>query len=381
MPKREPVVCLVTAEKPRYSETFIQAHIEDLPARLELVHLSGGAWRGGNGLPLLPKFERLALAIAREFCTDAVAMEARAFGRYLKRRHVQAVLAEYGPVGVRVFRACAVTKIPLVVHFHGFDAYQAQCLDRNVRDYRDMFAVATAIVAVSNDMKEQLVAIGAPREKIAYCPCGVDLAVFSGARPGTAPATFLAVGRFVEKKAPHLTLLAFQKVVQSNPDARLIFAGDGKLQHACRQIVTALHLDRYVSFRGAVTHAEVASLMREVRCFVQHSVRAGDGNSEGTPVAVVEAGAAGLPVVATAHAGICEAVVHGQTGFLVPEGDIDGMAHFMNMLASDAVRAEQMGKAARVHVSAHFAREGSISRLWTVIGGAIAQTSPNQEDQ
>jgi len=377
MPAHQPVVCVVTSKGLVYSETFIQAHIEHLPARVEPVYVSGSAWLTHDGLPLLNIVERIAKAVAGEVGVDAAALQLRAFGRHLKRRGVQAVLAEFGTIGARVYRACERAGIPLIVHFHGYDAYQRGRIEAHRRGYQKMFAMAAAIVAVSHAMEEQLVVLGAPRDKIVYCPCGVDVAHFAGANPGAAPPTFLAVGRFVDKKAPHLTLLAFHKVVQALPEARLIMVGEGALLHACRQIATALQLDGKVSFPGAIAHAQVASLMRDVRCFVQHSICAADGDSEGTPVAVLEAGAAGLPVVATTHAGIRDVVVHGETGFLVPEGAVDRMAHFMTVLANDAALADRLGQRARTHITAHFTRQASIARLWSVIERAIAQAAPN----
>jgi glycosyltransferase involved in cell wall biosynthesis len=224
-------------------------------------------------------------------------------------------------------------------------------------------------------MEEQLVTLGAPRDKIVYCPCGVDVSSFSGADPASAPPTFLAVGRFVDKKAPHLTLLAFRKVVDAFPEARLIMAGTGALHQACTQLAAGLRLSEYVSFLGAIPHREVAALMQRVRGFVQHSIRPEDGDSEGTPVAVVEAGAAGLPVVATAHGGIRDVIVHGETGFLVREGDIDTMADYMILLAADAALAAKLGRQARTRVAAHFSLETSIARLWSVLDQAISQPS------
>lgn len=377
VPKREPVVCIVTSKGLVYSETFIQAHIEHLPARVEPVYVSGSTWLTHDGVPLLNMFGRIAKAVAGEVGVDASALQLWVLGRHLMRRRVQAVLAEFGTIGARVYRACERTGIPLIVHFHGYDAYQRSRIEGHRRGYQEMFGMAAAIVAVSHDMEEQLMALGAPRDKIVYCPCGVDVEGFSGAKPGAAPPTFLAVGRFVDKKAPHLTLLAFHKVVQALPEARLIMVGEGDLLHACRQIATTLQLDGKVSFLGAIAHAQVASLMRGVRCFVQHSMRAADGDSEGTPVAVLEASAAGLPVVATAHAGIRDVVVHGETGFLVPEGDVDRMAHFMTVLANDAALADRLGQEARTYITAHFTRQASIARLWSVIERAIAQAIPN----
>ena len=105
--------------------------------------------------------------------------------------------------------------------------------------------------------------------------------------------------------------------------------GAGLLHDVCSKLVKALHIEHAVELKGIVDHAGVAALMQESRVFVQHSLVPASGDTEGTPVAILEAGAAGLPVVSTKHAGISEAVIHGKTGFLVDEGDIDAMAEYI----------------------------------------------------
>jgi glycosyltransferase involved in cell wall biosynthesis len=112
--------------------------------------------------------------------------------------------------------------------------------------------------------------------------------------------------------------------------------------------------------------------MLKARCFVQHSVEASNGDSEGTPVGILEAGASSLPVVATRHAGIPDVVVEGQTGFLVDERDTTAMAAQMLRLAQDSELAARLGSAARLHVERNFSQEQSLDRLWTIIESAIA---------
>jgi glycosyltransferase involved in cell wall biosynthesis len=106
---------------------------------------------------------------------------------------------------------------------------------------------------------------------------------------------------------------------------------------------------------------------------VQHSVTANDGDSEGTPNAVLEAGASGLPVVSTRHAGIKEAVIEMKTGLLVDEGDIDGMAQHMIRLAKDSALAASLGKTAREWISAEYSMDKSIGKLWSIIESVIDQ--------
>jgi len=143
--------------------------------------------------------------------------------------------------------------------------------------------------------------------------------------------------------------------------------GDGELWESCKQLAKDLEISRVVEFLGPRSQVEVAAELRQVRAFVQHSIRASGGDSEGTPVAVLEAGAAGLPVVATRHTGIQDVVIEEQTGLLVDERDVEGMATHMMQLAQDPGLAGRMGNAARKRVAMEFSMETSIDRLWGII--------------
>jgi glycosyltransferase involved in cell wall biosynthesis len=103
---------------------------------------------------------------------------------------------------------------------------------------------------------------------------------------------------------------------------------------------------------------------------VQRSVTAFDGDSEGTPVAILEAGAAGLPVVSTSHAGISEAVENGVTGILVSEGDIESMGNAIIALAADRQLVREMGAAARKRIASRYSMDQHIGRLSKVLWDA-----------
>ena len=198
------------------------------------------------------------------------------------------MLAEYGPTGVAVMNSSLEAGVPFVVHFHGVDAYAQHILDKYGMLYKHMFTRARAVIAVSYEMEQQLLALGAPREKLFYNPYGVDTSLFSGADPASAAPFFVAAGRFVDKKAPHLTLIAFRTVVESRSKARLMMIGDGPLLEACKQLARALGIAGQVQFPGSLSHWDVAITMRRARAFVQHSLITTYGDSEGTPVAILE---------------------------------------------------------------------------------------------
>ena len=118
----------------------------------------------------------------------------------------------------------------------------------------------------------------------------------------------------------------------------------------------------------------VAALMRGARAFVQHSVRALNGDSEGTPLAVLEAMATGIPVVATRHTGIADVVEHGAHGLLCDELDVGTMAAHMELLANDGELAARMGRSGRASMEQHHGVKDSVGRLQAILANA-ARTS------
>lgn len=365
-------LCIVIPTKPSYSETFIQAHIERLPAEKYVLYGTDvGSFRDQDDRSLTPPFtlwRHLQQSVDRKIYRRSWEdIAEKPFQQYLIRNKIDVVFAEYGPTGVAVMRACRRLGVPLVVQFLGFDAYAHATLAEAGRHYQELFAQASAIVAVSRHMEKQLLSLGAPRHKLHYNFCGVDVTKFTGADPTLAPPCFVAIGRFTDKKAPLLTLLAFQKVREASPHTTLIMVGDGPLFEATMQLADRLGIASAVTFPGPRPHQELSAIMQNARAFVQHSVRAKSGDSEGTPVIVLEASATGLPVISTRHGGIPDVVIDGVTGFLVDEGDVDGMAAAMIRLAQDPLLAGQLGRAARARMLAEFSMEQSIRTLMKII--------------
>ncbi|NQT92949.1 MAG: glycosyltransferase family 4 protein, partial [Lentisphaerae bacterium] len=104
-----------------------------------------------------------------------------------------------------------------------------------------------------------------------------------------------------------------------------------------------------------------------------HSVRSPDGDCEGTPVAVLEAGASGLPVVAKKHAGIKDVVISGETGILVDEFDVRGMSRAMLELARDPGKAGVLGANARERIVSEFSQEQRLGRLAEILEEAVGR--------
>ncbi len=369
-------ICIARSEKGRYSETFIQNQIDYLPEYADIYPVYDGRLpqRSEDGAFLAPAIIRAGNLLVRAI----TGRRNNFFGNYglthfLKRNQIDAVLANYGMAGVHILPICNQLQIPLVVHFHGFDATQEKVLEKYGSRYRQMFEQAAAIIAVSNEMKNKLVSLGAVEKKITLIPYGIDLEKFQPSSSSRKKNTFLAVGRFIGKKSPMSTIKAFAKVKAAVPDANLIMIGKkDNLFAQCESLSRELNIEDAIQFPGIKTPAEIARYMQEATVFVQHSVTAANGDKEGTPNTILEAAASELPIVSTYHAGIPEAVVNGKTGWLVKEHDVDGMAGYMLQLLRDPQQAQDMGRAGRQHIEQQYNLKTQIKKLFEVLKDSAA---------
>jgi colanic acid/amylovoran biosynthesis glycosyltransferase len=372
--KGEYNLCIIKPNKSAFSETFIQAHIDRLAGHKFVLY--GGAFpvydQDGNYL-IKSKWGLLSYLIQKRlFHRQKIKVRTNALVNYFTANKIDVVFAEYGMVGASVTEACQLANIPLIIHFHGADVYYHKNITEYAELYQDAFKYADAFIAVSADMVEELKKLGAPADKIHNASCGVDTASFTLIDISKSAQNFLAIGRFVDKKAPLTLVKAFKLVVEAAPDAKLGMVGQGPLFEQTQKLITELGLENNITLTGVLPQDKIKELIKTMRCFVQHSVVAPNGDSEGTPVTVLEASSSGLPVVSTRHAGIKEAVVNGATGFLTAEHDIEGMAANMIKLANSVDLAMQLGNAGREHMIANYDINKRIALLDSVIQKSIS---------
>lgn len=215
---------------------------------------------------------------------------------------------------------------------------------------------ADALRAVSRSTARQL-------ESLA--PCGSDVQVFHTwtdldrffavpQRPKRAGQTVYA-GTLVPAKGVHHLLAAMGRVSAIGVDARLILVGHAEnpsYADALRRQVDELALGPRVEFRPRVTQAELAALMAESQLLALPSI-----SSEGLPRVILEAMACGTAVVATAIAGAVDVVRDGETGYLVPPGDVGVLADRLTRVLADASLADRMGAAARARARCDLSTE------------------------
>lgn len=366
-------LCIIKPNKDAFSETFIQEHINRLHGNKKVLYGGSFPVYDHEGKYLIKSVYGIIsyLIQKRLLKKQDIPVRTNALIAYLKAQKIDVVFAEYGTVGAMVTEACKLAHIPLIIHYHGFDVHHRATVAKYLPWYKKAFNYASAFIAVSGNMVDELKKLGAPADKIHYASCGIDTDKFPLLDISGTKKNFLSVGRFVEKKSPQSVVKAFKIVNEKFADAKLTMVGQGPLFEDTKKLITDLGLDGSVTLTGVLKTEQIKDLMANSRAFVQHSVTAENGDSEGTPVTVLEASSSGLPIVSTRHAGIKEAVVDGITGYLGNEHDIEAMALAMIKLAEVPDLAVTMGKAGREHMLNNYDMNKRIALLDSIIKSSI----------
>lgn len=322
------------------------------PDALERVCYEGGAlpnlrasWRARAALPLL------------------LAQQRRAIGGMIRGGGYHVCHCHWLiPQGTWAAGPCREAGVPLVLTAHAGDVFGLRFpLTGAARLALDG---AAAVTANSRATAEAVEAIGAGPAPV-IIPMGVDLGQFRRgeeveALPGD-PA-ILAVGRLVEKKGFHVLLEAMPQVARALPGCHLHLVGFGPWRQRLEDQARALGLTGRVTFHGAVPHERLARLFTAADLFVQPSMPSVGGDKEGLGVTILEAMAAGAPVVASASGGIVDVIEDGASGALASPGDAGALARRIPELWRHPER-EAIARRAREEVEARFGWEGVADRF------------------
>jgi glycosyltransferase involved in cell wall biosynthesis len=250
----------------------------------------------------------------------------------------------------------------VIVHCHGSNFKEFHD-SSSVHSFfiRRMFNACTAILVLSKDWKETIETYTTnKRVIILYNP--VISKSFNGSRPhveSLRAGRILFMGRVGERKGAYDILEAVPEVIRSYPDARFILAGDGDLEKA-KRISAEKGIDRNVEFPGWVKGDDKRAYFRNSDIYLLPSYH------EGIPVSILEAMAAGLPVISTPVGGIPDAIEDGVNGFLVNPGDARAIAEKLVYLLEHPRERKEMGTRNRTKVTDQFDIGGIISQLVSV---------------
>lgn len=264
----------------------------------------------------------------------------------------------FGHIAVHLLPLVRAWPRPSIVSFHGADVM----VDMNKPAYRDatrqMFDAVKSVLVRSESLRSAVVDLGCDEKKIEVQRTGIPLDEFPFRERNFPPSDgggewrFVQAGRLIEKKGLPVTLRAFASFLKRYPNATLTIAGEGPLLGQFQELARELKIDNRVSFTGFISQEQLRDLYYGSHIFLHPSETGSDGNQEGIPNSMLEAMASGLPVFATEHGGIPEAIEHGVSGVLVPERDDEELAqallnavedrHFLSRVARSG--AEVVGE-------------------------------------
>lgn len=279
-----------------------------------------------------------------------------AFRGFPEIRAVRVLHAHFGIDGVYALGIARDLGIPLITTFHGYDITTNPInflRSRGVVDKHYYFGLkrlreeGDRFVAVSRFIEDRLLKEGFPRDRVFQHYIGVDTERFVPGRRNPEERTILCVGRHVEIKGIDVLLKAFARIHGKHKGVKLIQVGAGPLTGELITLAKGLGIAGSTIFLDAQPSGRVLELMQSAEIFCLPSRTARSGVREALGIVFNEASSCGLPVVSTRHGGIPEAVIDGETGFLVPEGDSHSLAEKLDLLLSDKGLREAMGRKGR----------------------------------
>ncbi len=345
----------------KISESFIENQVKAFPRYKPLFvgqSLFGPVPKGYQAITTLAGAPRLCRAIDQIIPTDH-GLEER-----LRPYAPGIVHAHFAVDAVYALPLAKTMGLPLVTTLHGFDVSRsdptllASCrpaLVNSVLHRKRLQRSGDAFICVSNFIRDAALKKGYPEDKLIVHYIGTDTEAFRPAPPDERKAkTLVHVARLTEKKGTIYLIRALARLKAVHPDLRLDIVGDGPLRRSLEEKTAELGLSDMVEFLGARPFVETQTIIARAAVLVLPSITASNGDAEGLPMVTLEAGAFGVPVVASDTGGISEAILDGRTGLIAKEKDVDALADCIDRLLSRPEMARRMGENARAHIVEHF---------------------------
>src|SRR5205807_2072225 len=284
----------------------------------------------------------------------------------LERRGADLMHIYFGHTGVHLLPFIEEWDKPCVVSFHGADVAVKEDIANYPAKLRRLFGAVPLVFARSRSLANRLIQFGCPPEKLRINYTGVPLEEFTFVdrqQPRDGRWRMMQACRLIPKKGVATSLRAFAIFKKDHPQAKFYIAGKGPLQPELEMLAAGLGIFKDVHFIGFLSQPKLMELYASSHLFLHPSEMPPDKNQEGVPNSILEAMATGLPVAATQHGGIPEAVEHGRTGWLVPEEDHVALANAMQKITRSPRVLTEMGLRAREAVIKRFGQEAQIDQL------------------
>jgi colanic acid/amylovoran biosynthesis glycosyltransferase len=329
----ETKIAFFTPNLNQVSETFIRNQIDKLSPRL----VFSGGWFPNkcNNKRIVRIRHRIYF-----FYLNEKEIRIKLAKKTIIESNINVIIIQYFQTWLENYKWIVKLKIPVIVHFHGFDFSCYEFLNHPLKF--EALNLIQGAISVSHSMTYRLVDSGLANDIVITQPCPPngdlvrvtlnELLANKSNLLENKKIKIVLLGRFTSKKSPLINVFLIHRIIHlMNKEIvgcpfEFHWVGGGEYFELCRILSKQLKIDNHIIFHGPLEHKDSMRILSAGQIFIQNSITADDGNKEGTPVALLEAGMFGLAVVGTNHEGIMDVIQNNVNGFLADEGDIEKLA-------------------------------------------------------
>src|SRR6266403_200119 len=287
----------------------------------------------------------------------------------------------FGHIAVPLLPLIRAWTKPSIVSFHGADVMVDMEKPAYRKATKQMLDAVTRVFVRSGSLQRAVVELGCEENKIDIVRTGIPLNEFPFRErefPTNGEWRFVQASRLIEKKGLATTLHAFTTFLSHYPNATLTIAGEGPMLRELEELTCKLKIDDRVALPGFVTPEKLREIYYGSHIFLHPSETGSDGNQEGIPNSMLEAMATGLPVFATKHGGIPEAIENGVSGILVPERDHEALSEALIKSVQDRHLLARLARDGAAAVAEQFDQRNQIRRLEEIYLGMIGRSGSTE---
>ena len=360
------------AEKEAHATTFIVQKAAFNPLRLARDHLGALTRRPRRYLEALLLALKTRPPGLRAFAYQLFYFaEAGALAAHLRRNEIDHLHNHFGNSSCSVaMLASVIAGIPFSYTMHGPSIF----FEPKTWRIDEKIARARFVACISHFCRSQGMLFSDPDhwDRLKIVHCGVDPARYApGPSRGEKGPQVLFVGRLAAVKGVRVLIDAFARLASDHPTARLTLVGDGPDRAALELAVAKAGLTEQIEFTGYLSQDAVAETLANADIFALPSF------AEGVPVALMEAMASQIPVLAPRVGGVAELVEDGVHGFVLPPGDVDALASALDNLLSDPGLRLKMGAEGRAKVESEFTQSSEAKWLLRLFECAHSGSLPD----
>jgi colanic acid/amylovoran biosynthesis glycosyltransferase len=288
---------------------------------------------------------------------------------YCKRNDIQLVHAHFANAGFLFLELKKRTGIPYVVSFYGMDyEYLPNQYPEYIEYYKAMFEHADGFICEGKHGKKILTDVYGVKESIIeVVHLGVETSTipFIPREKKHGSLKLVQIASFVEKKGHQYTIAAFGQALKKCPDLELTLVGNGPLKKELLDLVAELNLTASVTFLDFIDYNTLHTFLGNFHAFIHPSCYSVNRDCEGgAPVVLLDAQCTGMPVIATTHCDIPSEVLHGITGLLSEEKNVDSIAkNIIEMYEMKEDEYQRFSANARSHVLDNYSVKKNTAEL------------------